>query len=69
MEAEWEQYIISVKSFVPGVEITFGHGEGMAQVEEAVHVGVGEGLEVFGFLVGLYGEILISFPDVSGSLF
>lgn len=41
----------------------------MAQVEQTVHVGVGECLEEFGFLVGFDGEILIPFPDVSGSLF
>jgi hypothetical protein len=25
METEWEQNVVSVKSFIPGVEITFGH--------------------------------------------
>ena len=69
METEGEQDVVAVQSFVPGVEVAFGHGEGVNQVEQAVHVGVGEGLEEFGFLVGFDREILIPFPDVSGSLF
>ena len=38
-------------------------------MQQTIHVCVGEGLEEFGFLVGFDGEILIPFPDVSGSLF
>lgn len=67
METEWEQYIVAVQSFIPGVEIAFCHGKGVAQVEQAVHVCVGEGLEEFGFFVGLNCEILVSVPNVSGS--
>lgn len=52
MESEREQYIISVKSFIPGVEVAFGHGEGVPQMEETVHVGVGESLEELGLFVG-----------------
>lgn len=52
MEAKGEEYIEAGKSFVPCVKITFGHGEGMAEVESAVHVGVGESLEELGLVVG-----------------
>ena len=52
METERKEYIIASESFVPGVEITFGHREGVSEMESAVHVGVGEGLEIFWLFVG-----------------
>lgn len=69
MVAEWEQNVVAVQSFIPSIEVAFGHGEGMTQVQQTIHVCVWEGLEEFGFLVGLDSEILIPFPNVSGSLF
>lgn len=69
METEGEQYIVPIESFIPGVEIALGHGKCVSQVEQTIHICVWEGLEEFGFLVGFYGEILVSFPDVSCSLF
>lgn len=69
MEAEGEEYVVAGDAFIPGVEIAFGHGEGVSEVESAVHVGVGEGLEVLGFFVGLSAEKLISLPNVPGPLF
>lgn len=68
MEAKGEEYIEAGKSFVPCVKITFGHGEGMAEVESAVHVGVGESLEELGLVVGFCWEKLIPFPNVPGPL-
>jgi hypothetical protein len=52
METERKQNVVAVQSFVPGVKVAFGHGEGVAQVQQTIHVGVGKGLEEFGFLVG-----------------
>jgi hypothetical protein len=52
METEWKKNVIAVQSFVPGVEVAFGHGEGVAQVEQTIHVSIRKGLEEFGFLVG-----------------
>lgn len=69
MESEREKYVEASKSFVPSVEIAFGHREGVAEVESAVHVGVGEGLEELGLSVGFCSEKLISLPYVSGPLF
>jgi hypothetical protein len=53
MKAEWEQYVVTVKSFVPSVKIALGHGEGVTEMQKSVHVSVGESLEKLGFLVGL----------------
>jgi hypothetical protein len=47
MEAEGEEDVISSEAFIPSIEVALGHGEGVSEVEGAVHVGVGEGLEVF----------------------
>lgn len=69
MESEGEKYVEASKSFVPSVEIAFGHGEGVAEVESAVHVGVGEGFEELGLSVGFCREKLISLPNVSSPLF
>lgn len=66
MEAEGEEDIIASDAFIPGIEVALGHGEGVSEVEGAVHVGEGEGLEVFRLRVGLSSKILVSFPDVSG---
>ena len=69
MIAEGEEYIVVIESFVPSVEIAFGHGEGMSKMEHTIHVGVGESLKVFVFFIRFCNEKLVSFPDVSGSLF
>ena len=69
MEAEWEEYIISINSLIPGIEVAFRHWEGVSQMQKTIHVGIWEGLKKFGFLIGFYGEVLISVPDFSGSLF
>jgi hypothetical protein len=69
MVTEREQNIVTVQSFIPSIEIAFGHGESVAQVQQAIHVGVRESLKEFGFLVGFDSEILIPFPDVPGSFF
>ena len=63
METERKEYIVASKSFVPGVEITFGHREGVPEMEGAVHVGIGEGLEIFGLFVGFSCKVLMPFPD------
>lgn len=69
METEREQNVIAVKSFIPCVEITFSHWECMTQMQKTIHIGIWECLKEFGFLIGLYWEILISIPDISSSLF
>lgn len=68
MEAEGEEDVESAQSLVPGVEIALGHGEGVAQMEQAIHVGEGESLEEFGLLVGLHCEKLVPVPDEAGAL-
>jgi hypothetical protein len=68
MIAEREEYVVVVESFVPSIEITLGHREGMSKVEYTIHVGIGKCLKEFAFFIGLDNEKLVSFPDVSGSL-
>jgi hypothetical protein len=68
MVSEGEEDVETAKAFIPGVEVALGHGEGVAEVEESVHVGVGEGLEELGLLVGLSDEILMALPDIPGPL-
>ena len=68
MESEREEDIVASQATVPCVEITFGHGEGMSEVEGAVHVGVGKGLEILGFVIGFSHKILMSFPNIFGPL-
>ena len=69
MEPKWEKNIEARDSFIPSIEIAFGHREGMSQVESSVHVGVGKGFKVLGFLVWLCREILVTLPDGPGALF
>ena len=69
VKPEGEQDIIAGKASIPSVEVTFSHGKGVSEVESAVHVGVGEGFEVFRFFVGFGREILIPFPNVPGPIF
>lgn len=66
METEGEKYIVSSYAFVPGIEVAFGHREGVTQVEGAVHVGVGECLEKLRLLVRLSHEVLVTLPYKSG---
>ena len=68
VESEGEEDVVAGESTVPGVEIALGHGEGVSEVEGAVHVGVGEGLEILGLVVGFSHKILMPFPDVLGPL-
>jgi len=65
VEAEREENIEALKSFVPSVEVALGHREGVSEVEEAVHVGIRESLEPLGLRVRLYGPVLITFPNAS----
>ena len=69
MEAEGEKNVVAVESLVPGIEVALGHGEGMAEVEGAVHVGVGECLEPLGLLVGLNLPVSVPLPNQSCSPF
>ena len=68
MVSEGEEDVVAGEPLVPGIEVALGHGEGVAEVEEAVHIGVGKGLEELGLLVGLSDEILVPLPDVAGPL-
>ena len=68
MEAEGEEDVVPCQSFIPCVEVALGHGEGVSEVQRAVHVGEGKGLEEFLLVGGLYGEKLVALPDGSGAL-
>ena len=52
MEPEREKDVVASQSPVPCIEIAFGHREGVAEMQSAVHIGVREGFEVLGFFVG-----------------
>lgn len=65
MESEGEENVEAGESFIPSVEVALGHGEGMPEVQSAVHVGEGEGLEEFLLLVGLGRKKLVALPDGS----
>ena len=69
MEAEGEQDVKASDPLVPSIEVTLSHGEGVSEMQSSVHVWVGECFEILGLLVGFAGEILVSFPNVSGPLF
>lgn len=69
MIAEREKDIISTKPFIPCVKIAFGHWKGVSQMEEPIHVCVGESFEKLWFLIWLNSKILMSVPNVSGPLF
>jgi hypothetical protein len=45
VEALREEHALAAEAVVGGGELQLGQGEGVAQVEQAVHVGVGEGAE------------------------
>jgi hypothetical protein len=68
VEAEGEEDVVSGQSLEPGVKVALGHREGVAEMQGAVHVGEGEGLEVFGLVGGLDCEKLVTVPDSLGSL-
>jgi len=68
VESKWEKYVEAGDSFVPSIEVTFSHGESVAQMESAVHVWVGECFEILRLFVGFTGEILVSIPNGSGPL-
>ena len=68
MESEGKEDIVAGQATVPSVEIALGHGEGVSKVEGAIHVGVGEGLEILGLVVGFSHKILMPFPDILGPL-
>ena len=69
MESKGPEDVEASNAFVPCIEVTLGHGEGVSEVECSIHVGVGEGLKVLGLLIGFDTEILIPFPNVPGALF
>lgn len=69
MIAKGEEYVETTDAFVPGIEVALGHGEGVPEMEQPVHVGVGEGLEELGLLVGFSFEIVVPVPDVACSWF
>lgn len=69
METEREQYIISAKSFIPSIEVAFSHWKSMTKMQQSVHIGIWESFKEFRFFVGLNCKVLISLPDISGSLF
>ena len=66
MESEGEEDVEAGEAFIPGVEVALGHGEGVSEVEDAVHVGVGEGFKELLLLFGFCNKILVPFPDLSG---
>lgn len=68
VESEGEEDVVASQSLKPGIEVTLGHGESVAEMEGAVHVGEGEGLEVFRLISGLHCEKLVTFPYGLGSL-
>ena len=68
MVSEGEEHVEAGEAFVPGIEVALGHGEGVAEVQRAVHVGEGEGLEVLGFFVGFCLEKVVAGPDGPRSL-
>ena len=65
--AEGEEHIITAQAFVPSIKITLCHGEGMTQVQHAIHVCVWESHKVFGLGRRLNREVLVTIPDSSGS--
>lgn len=69
MESKGEKDIEAFESLIPGVKVTLSHTEGVTQVKSAVHIWERKSLKELGLLmVGLDWEIVVSFPDVSGSL-
>jgi hypothetical protein len=68
MESEGEEDVESSKAFIPCIEVAFGHGEGVSEVESAIHVGERESLEEFLLFTGLRSEKLIPVPDILSSL-
>jgi hypothetical protein len=52
VKSKREKNIEAVESFEPSIEVAFSHGEGMSQMKSAIHIGIGEGLEIFRFFIG-----------------
>lgn len=69
MIAKGEKHIKTTNAFVPSIEVAFGHGKGMSQMEQSVHVGIRKSLKELGLLIGFSFEILIPVPDVACSWF
>ena len=67
MISEGEEYIETTDALIPSIEVALGHGEGVSEMEQSVHIGVGEGLEELGLLVGFSREIVMPVPDVACS--
>lgn len=67
VKAEREKDIKPTQSFIPSVKIAFRHGEGVAQMEQAIHVSIRECNEEFWLFRRLYREILVSIPNVPSS--
>lgn len=68
MITERKQDVITAKSFIPSIEITFCHWKCMTQMQKSIHICVRESFKKFGFFIGLNWKILISLPNVSCSL-
>jgi hypothetical protein len=67
VETEREQHIISTKSFVPCIEVTFWHRKSMSYMQKTIHICIGEGDKKFRLFWRLNREILISIPYISCS--
>ena len=52
MENERKKHIISSKTFISGIEITFSHGKCVTDVQRGIDEWQGKCLEVFLFGVG-----------------
>ena len=65
METKRKEYIKARESFVPSIEVTLGHREGVSEMESAIHVGIREGFEIFRLFIRLSCKVLMPFPDAS----
>jgi hypothetical protein len=69
MVTERKENIEPANPFIPGIEIALGHRESMPKVQQSVHVRIRKSLEELRVLIGLSYKILMSLPNISGSLF
>ena len=63
METKGEENVKAVQSFIPSIEVAFGHRESMSKVEGAIHIWIGKCLKELLFFIGLSYEKLVSFPN------
>jgi hypothetical protein len=64
VEGLGEKDVVALDLLVTGSELALGHGEGVAEVETAVHVGVGEGDHVFLGVGGRVHLVAVGFQPV-----